>query len=195
MSLINFPRIGLLSACLFSLTMLVAAPGAVAETKVPAPIIAVIDYQVILRKSSAIKSVREQAEMHRKKLQSEITNKEKKLRADRQALAQQRVVLSPEAFAKRQSELQSKMIEVQGQVQVRKRQLFDEPQGILVVGLSLARKACNDIGTQADSWHALGDLECTSPVRLSRVPTFHAAEDRVGATLQRHVQMGRDPAA
>ncbi len=123
MSHINLSRIGLLSACLFSLTIFVAAPGAVAETKVPAPKIAVIDYQVILRKSSAIKSVREQAEMHRKKLQSETTDKEKKLRADGQALARQRAVLSPEAFAKRQSELQSKMIEVQGQVQVRKRQL------------------------------------------------------------------------
>ncbi len=95
----------------------------VAESKGPALKIAVIDYQVILRKSSAIKSVREQAEMHRKKLQSEITDKEKKLRADGQALAQQRAVLSPEAFAKRQSELQSKMVEVQSQVQARRRQL------------------------------------------------------------------------
>ena len=123
MSHINFSRIGLLSACLFSLTMFVAAPGAVAESKGLAPKIAVIDYQIILRKSSAIKSVREQAEMHRKKLQSEITDKEKKLRADGQALAQQRAVLSPEAFAKRQAELQSKMVEVQSQVQARKRQL------------------------------------------------------------------------
>ncbi len=123
MSHINFSRNGLLCACLFSLTTFVAAPVAVAESKGPAPKIAVIDYQVILRKSSAIKSVREQAEMHRKKLQSEITDKEKKLRADGQALSQQRAVLSPEAFAKRQSELQSKMVEVQGQVQARKRQL------------------------------------------------------------------------
>lgn len=119
----RFLNTGFLSACLFSVATLGVAPDALAETKVPAPVIAVIDYQAILRKSSAIKSVREQAEAQRKKLQSEITEKEKKLRAEGQALAQQRSVLSPEAFAKRQSQLRSEMIEVRSQVQTRKRQL------------------------------------------------------------------------
>ncbi len=114
---------GILCVCLLSAGILVAAPDALAEKNRPALSIAVIDYQAILRESKAIKSVREQAEVQRKKLQAEITDKEKKVRADSQALEKQRTVLSPAAFARKQSDLQAKVVEIQSEVQARRQQL------------------------------------------------------------------------
>ena len=72
--------------------------------------------------------------------------------------------------------------------------LLDEPYGIFVVHSGFARKARDDIRTQADSTHRICDLKHPDPVVLSRMPTFHAAQHRVGATLQRHVQMWRHTA-
>ena len=114
---------GILCVCLICVGILTAAPNALAEATRPALSIAVIDIQIILRDSKAMKGVRDQIEVQRKKFQAEITDKEKTLRADGQALEQQRAVLSPAAFTKKQRDLQGKVIEVQGQVQARRRQL------------------------------------------------------------------------
>lgn len=122
MNRIRSASTGLLCAGLLFAGMLASAPDALAEKK-PVMSIAVVDIQIILRDSKAMKAVRDQIEVQRKKFQAEITDKEKKLRASGQTLDQQRAVLSPEAFGKKQRELQAKVVEVQEQVQSRRRQL------------------------------------------------------------------------
>lgn len=104
-------------------TLMVTGAVLEARAEANAPKIAVIDIQIILRESKAMKGVRDQIEEQRKKFQAEITDQEKKLRAGGQALEKQRAVLSPEAFVQKQRELQAKVVEVQGQVQSRRRRL------------------------------------------------------------------------
>ena len=62
--------------------------------------IAVIDVQLILNTSLAMKNVREQLEVQRKRFQVSIAAEEGKLRAAGQKLARQRGVLSPQALAR-----------------------------------------------------------------------------------------------
>ena len=100
-----------------------SASDAFAESKRSGVSIAVIDYQLILRDSKAMKGVRAQIEKQRKTFQVEITEQEKKLRQDEQSLNQQRAVLSSEAFAKKQREFQAKYVEFQGHVQSKRQQL------------------------------------------------------------------------
>ena len=102
---------------------LILAPAAIHAQKPPTPVVAVVDYQVILRDSTAIKSVRDQAEEERQKLQASATDQEKKLRASTENLEKQRAVLSPEAFAQKQRELQTELAEFRRQFQLRRRQL------------------------------------------------------------------------
>jgi len=94
-----------------------------AQGKPPAPVIGIIDIQIILRDSKAMKAVREQIEEQRKKFQAEITEQERQLRAAGQEIEAQRTVLSPDAYGQKQRELQGRVEEIQQQVQTRRRQL------------------------------------------------------------------------
>ncbi len=110
-------------AALMSGFAVAGVSAAAVAQKVPAPIVAVVDYQVILRDSKAIKSIRDQAEIERKKLQSKATEQEKRVRTNIQTLEKQRAVLSPAAFSQKQRELNAEIAEIQRQNQVRRRQL------------------------------------------------------------------------
>lgn len=72
-------------------------------------------------------------------------------------------------------------------VEVSERKLLDESHGLFMIRCGLAGKARNDICSQADSGHGIGNLERPGSVRLSRMPSLHTAQDRIGATLQRHM--------
>ncbi len=82
--------------------------GAAAQT-LPPPVVAVIDTQLLLRKSSAGKDLIGQIKKIRSGYQAEITRKEEALREDEQELRRQRTILAPEAFAEKGREFQEKV--------------------------------------------------------------------------------------
>jgi len=89
----------------------------------------VVDVVLILRDSSAARSIRSQVERVRNSYQSEITKEENELRTADQELAKQRAILSPEAFAQRRRDLEKRVNEAQTEVQKRRRgldQAFNE---------------------------------------------------------------------
>jgi Skp family chaperone for outer membrane proteins len=104
------------------------------EDRIPPAIVAVLDYQQVLRDSAAAKDIRRQIEGYRKTYQAEIAKEEEALRAEEAALKQQRALLSPEAFEDRRRQFERRVIEVQRQVQDRTRQLdqsFNQAMGEL----------------------------------------------------------------
>ena len=85
--------------------------------------IAILNYQLIQKNSTAMVDIQTQIETRRKTYQEEISQQEKDLRADDQELVRQRTVLSAEAFALKRREFEAKVAQVQRQVQDRKREL------------------------------------------------------------------------
>ena len=85
--------------------------------------IAILNYQLIQKNSTAMVDIQTQIEKRRKTYQEEISQQEKGLRADDQELVRQRTVLSAEAFALKRREFEAKVAQVQRQVQDRKRKL------------------------------------------------------------------------
>lgn len=101
---------------------LLAASGASAQ-KVPQPAIAVMDVQGILRESAAAKSIRPQALKMRTSFQKDVRRQQDELRKAEQALAQQRSILSSEAFANKRRKFESRARQTQKDVQARKQKL------------------------------------------------------------------------
>lgn len=102
-------RIRTLTGGLFAALIIFASSPASAQVtfKGPAPKMAIVDVQAILRESVAAKSAREQMDVIARKEQATLAEEEKKLRAEDQALQQQRAILTPEVFAQRQQKLQA----------------------------------------------------------------------------------------
>jgi len=84
----------------------VAQANAQTKFKAPAPKIAIVDIQAIMREAVSAKSARKQMEAIARKEQALFADEEKKLRARDQELQQQRALLTPEVFAQRQQALQ-----------------------------------------------------------------------------------------
>jgi len=99
------------------------APAALAESKVPAPIIAVVDIQTILRDAKAAQGVRAERDRFAQSYQSEFAAKEKSLRDSDQELMRQRSILSPEAFAEKRRAFEQNVAQFQRDVQGRRRAL------------------------------------------------------------------------
>jgi outer membrane protein len=97
--------------------------GGAAAQKLPSAVVAVIDYQRVLREAAAARSIRAQIEARRKAYQEEISREEQRLHEADKAFAKQRSVLSPEAFAQKRSEFEKEVAEVQRLVQERRREL------------------------------------------------------------------------
>jgi outer membrane protein len=116
--------------------------GASAE-KLPATVAAVIDYERILRDSTAARSIRTQIEARRKSYQEEISKEEQRLHEADTAFAKQRSVLTPEAFAEKRHEFEQKVADVQKLVQERRRQL----DSVSAVALNEVKKALIEIVT------------------------------------------------
>ncbi len=96
--------------------------GALAQ-KLPAAVVAVIDYQRILRDATAARSIRDQIEARRKAYQAEISEQEERLHEADKAVARQRSVLTAEAFAQKRREYEQEVAQVQKMVQERRREL------------------------------------------------------------------------
>jgi Skp family chaperone for outer membrane proteins len=104
--------------------------GALAQ-KLPTAVVAVIDYQRILRDATAARSIRDQIEARRKAYQDEISQQEQRLHEADKAVAKQRSVLTADAFAEKRREYEQEVAEVQKMVQERRRELDTVSSGAL----------------------------------------------------------------
>lgn len=85
--------------------------------------IAIVDFQLIQKNSTAMVDIQKQIEDRRLFYQEQISAQERDLRANDQELIRQRSVLSAEAFALKRREFEAKVAQVQREVQDRKREL------------------------------------------------------------------------
>ena len=89
-----------------------AAPVA-AQQRLPAPVIMVVDTQLVMRDSTAVKDLQQQAEAQRTRLEQQAKSQEEGLRTESQDLTRQRTVLSAEAFAQKRQQLEQKYAKFQ----------------------------------------------------------------------------------
>lgn len=108
-------RMRLLTAAIMLLAgSFLAAPGNAQDVaKPPAPSIAIVDVDKILRESLAFESARKQIDEIAKNLQQEIVSEEEMLRSEEQQLLQQRAILTPEVYAERRQGLQERAASLQ----------------------------------------------------------------------------------
>ena len=99
------------------------APAALAQRKMPAPTIAVVDLQAVMQSSDAAKGIRAQIQKAQSTFQQSLQGKNDELKKMDQALQQQRSVLAPEAFQQRQRQFEQKVADAQRDVQVRRTKL------------------------------------------------------------------------
>ena len=83
----------------------------------------VVDRQQIIRESLAGENVRNEFEAQEKAYRDEISARENELRAHQETLAGQRAILTPEAFAARESEFANKVEQLQRDVNERNKNL------------------------------------------------------------------------
>ena len=100
-----------------------------ASAKPPAPAIGIVDVDMILRDSTAAKSMRDQMEKHEATFRTEITQQENALRQADQELAQKKAILAPEAFNAQVQDFQKRVAALGELVQKRKKQLDDAFNG------------------------------------------------------------------
>jgi Skp family chaperone for outer membrane proteins len=92
-------------------------------SKLPPPVIAIVDVQRILQESMAAKSVQRQIEAQRSKFQTEIEGEENELRQAEQDLSASRKKLSASAYADREQKLHVRFSTVETHVQERRKAL------------------------------------------------------------------------
>lgn len=124
----NIPRAASLVLALSLSWPAVWAGGARAAEAIPPALIAILDFQQVMRDSSAAKDIRRQIEIHRKSYQANIKRAEGKLREEEESLKRQRATMAPEVFAKRRRAFETKVIALQRKVQDRTRAL-DKARG------------------------------------------------------------------
>lgn len=105
-----------------SLLFLVASGPVVAQA-IPQPVVMVIDTGKIMAEARAMNSIRDQIDQIRSNYQAEIKREEDELRRADQEMAQQRQVLSPEAFNQRRQDLQQRASALQVKARTRRTQL------------------------------------------------------------------------
>jgi len=129
----------------------IAAPATAQEKAprtLPAPRIAVIDFQRAVRESAAGKSVVRQINERHAKFQKEIQATTTQLEQDRQELSRQQTVLAPEAFQQKRRQFQLRAQAYQKNVQQAQRQLDRMyRQGLITVEVALA-KVLRDLATE-----------------------------------------------
>lgn len=110
-------------AVLLSALLVAVAGTTVRAEKLPPAVVAVVDYQRLLREAKAAQSIRTQIEARRTRYQEEIRTEEKRLVEQEKELARQRGVLSTEAFAQKRAAFEQDAARVQRMVQERRREL------------------------------------------------------------------------
>jgi Skp family chaperone for outer membrane proteins len=111
-----------LSVCAVALATLPARAADV-PTKLPAPIIAIIDVQRILQESLSSKSVQKQLDAQRSKFQNEIEGEENGLRQAEQDLAKERGQEPATTYADHEQQLRQRFAVVENHVQARRKVL------------------------------------------------------------------------
>ena len=87
------------------------------------PRIGVVDLQRIMRNSVAAEKVRVEIEARQTEYRAQISARETELRTQQKELGRQRTILSPEAFAARETDFATKVEALQREVADRNRQL------------------------------------------------------------------------
>lgn len=94
-----------------------------AAIKVPAPIIAVIDFQRVVRRSLAGKSVRQQIDARQSVFQNEVKNIQGELEKARAELSERPANMTDAEFEKKRQAMRKRVADLQSLVQRRKRDL------------------------------------------------------------------------
>ena len=90
---------------------------------IPTPVVMVVDTNRIMAEARAMKAIRDQIERIRGSFQTEIKRDEDELRRIDQEMAQQRQVLSTEAFNQKRQDLQNRVNSLQQKTRARRQQL------------------------------------------------------------------------
>jgi outer membrane protein len=99
-----------LAAAPFSAQQAAAQQPSGGATQKQMPVaIAVVDVQQLLQKSSAAKSIQQQFEAEREKLQGEMRQQQEQVRTGQQALATARTSLAPDAYEQRRKEFEKQV--------------------------------------------------------------------------------------
>jgi len=104
-----------------ALSLLLALPGfPAAGDPLPPAVVAVVDYQRVLREAKAARSIRHQLEERRAAFEREVREEQARLVEKERELARQRPLLSPEAYAERRKAFEEEAARVQRLVQERR---------------------------------------------------------------------------
>ncbi len=85
--------------------------------------LAVINIEVIRRKSMAFKDIRAQIVTYRKAIRADIQKEEEALRGANEELARKRAILAPETIAEERRQFEERLAQVQRTIQNRKKDL------------------------------------------------------------------------
>ena len=91
------------------LALFIAITPTLALAADPVTKIAIVDIQKIMRESLAAKDLQQQLEKKKNEFQSEITKQEQQLQKEDKSLAEERSVLSADAFEKKRGALKQKL--------------------------------------------------------------------------------------
>lgn len=103
--------------------LVLLVPANAVGQQLPPAVVAVVDYQRLLREAKAARSIREQVEERRRRFQEQIRAEEQRLVEQERELTRQRGVLSAEAYAEKRSEFEQEAARVQRMVQELRREL------------------------------------------------------------------------
>jgi Skp family chaperone for outer membrane proteins len=103
----------LMSSFIFVFLILFAPQVKAEQNSIPSPKIAIVDIQVILRDSLSSKEARKKMDAIALQEQTLLSNEESNLRKKDQKLQQQRAILAPDVFLKRQQTLQKEIRKLQ----------------------------------------------------------------------------------
>ena len=120
----TFARIAMLAPAVAVLcAMAITAPARAQSNPAPAPLIGVVNTDVLLRDSLAAKSVMLEREKYATIYQNQANDISSKLRAEDQELANQRNVLAPDVWQEKAQAFQKKFAEAQGSVREKQERL------------------------------------------------------------------------
>ena len=97
--------------------------AAASAQNLPPSVIAVVDFEAIIRNSAAGQSLRRQVDKQRETFQAEVATEESRLRAEEQQLKSDEQQLTPEQFTEKRRAFEARVAEVQRLVQARKQSL------------------------------------------------------------------------
>ena len=140
---------------MFAVAAVVVAAGALSsvptfaqDAKLPTPVIAIIDGDMIANESLAGKGVVLEQSKYAEALKTFVTDNETKLRAEEQDLTRQRATLAPDVFEQKARAFQQKAADLQMQVKQRSDQISFASQmaqreltgNILQIGQEIAKQ-------------------------------------------------------